>query len=240
MANILVVAELHDGHVRKSTHSAITFARQAGGTFSILLLGQGAKALAAEVAGYGAQKILVADDASLANPVAEAHAPTIAAVAKNGFDVIAVCASSYGKDVAPRVAAKLGAGYAPDISGVKDEGGKLVYRRPVFAGNAFATCSINTPVQVVSARQSEFSAAEPSGGSSPVEDVAVLLREGVRSDIGTLHPRGLTPGGGLKGCHASLPGAGSARPGSCARSPSTLRSAGPCRRSTLRYRNAAP
>ncbi len=172
MPNILVIAEMLEGKVRKSTHSAITFARNAGGTFSILVLGQGAKAAAAEVTGFGAQKVLVCDDSSLANPIAERFAPTIAAVAKNGFDVIAITASSFGKDVAPRVAGKLGAGYAPDISGVKDEGGKLVYKRPVFAGNAYATCTVNTPVQVVSVRQSEFSAAEPSGGSSPLEDVA--------------------------------------------------------------------
>ncbi len=161
MAHILVIAEMLDGKVRKSTHSAITFARQAGGSFSILVLGQGAKAAAAEVTGFGAQKVLVCDDASLANPVAENVAPTIAEVAKKGFDVVAVTASSFGKDIAPRVAAKLGAGYAPDISGVRSDGGKLVYRRPVFAGNAYATCSINTAVQVVSARQSEFTAAEP-------------------------------------------------------------------------------
>jgi electron transfer flavoprotein alpha subunit len=177
MANILVIAEMLDGKVRKSTHSAITFARQAGGSFSILVLGQGAKAAAAEVTGFGAQKVLVCDDASLANPVAENLAPTIADVAKKGFDVVAITASSFGKDVAPRVAAKLGAGYAPDISGVKNEGGKLVYRRPVFAGNAYATCSINTAVQVVSARQSEFTAAEPSGGSSAIEDVALAAKD---------------------------------------------------------------
>jgi electron transfer flavoprotein alpha subunit len=58
-----------------------------------------------------------------------------------------------------------------------------VYRRPVFAGNAFATCSINTPVQVVSARQSEFAAAEPSGGSSPVEDVAVAPADAAASRV---------------------------------------------------------
>jgi electron transfer flavoprotein alpha subunit len=180
MANILVVAELHDGHVRKSTHSAITFARNAGGTFSILVLGQGAKAAAAEVTGYGAAKVLVCDDAYLAAPTAETHAPTIAAVAKTGYDVVAFCASSFGKDVAPRVAAKLSAGYAPDISRVMPDSqgsGKLTYRRPVYAGNAFATCSINTAIQVVSARQSEFAAAEPSGGSSPVEDVALAAKD---------------------------------------------------------------
>lgn len=178
MANVLVIAEMLDGKVRKSTHSAITFARNTGAPFSILVLGQGAKTAAAEVTGYGAAKVLVCDDAYLANPVAERFAPTIAAVAKSGgFDVLAVTASSFGKDVAPRVAAKLGAGYAPDISGVKVEGGALSYRRPVFAGNAYGMCTITTPIQVVSARQSEFAAAEPSGGASPVEDVALAAKD---------------------------------------------------------------
>jgi electron transfer flavoprotein alpha subunit len=177
MSNILVIAEMLDGKVRKSTHSAITFARNAGGTFSILVLGQGAQAAAAEVTAFGAQKVLVCDDAYLAQPIAERFASTVAAVAKGGFDVVAVTASSFGKDLAPRVAAKLGAGYAPDISGVKAEGGKLVYRRPVYAGNAYANCTVNTAVQVVSARQSEFSAAEASGGSSPVEAVALAAKD---------------------------------------------------------------
>jgi electron transfer flavoprotein alpha subunit len=178
MANILVVAEMHEGKVRKATHSAITFAKQVGAPFSILVLGQGAKAAAAEVTGFGAAKVLACDDAYLGNPLAERIAPTVASVAKSGgFDVVVVTASSYGKDIAPRVAAKLGAGYATDISGVTNEGGKLSYKRPVFAGNAYGTCELTTPVQVVSVRQSEFAAAEPSGGSSPVEDVALAAKD---------------------------------------------------------------
>ncbi len=178
MVNILVIAELHDGHVRKSTHSAINFARQTGAPFSILVLGPGAKSAASEVATFGAAKVLAADDAYLAHAVAERFAPTIAEVAKKGgFDVVVVTASSFGKDVAPRVAAKLGAGYAPDISSVKAEGGKLTYRRPMFAGNAFGTAEITTPVQVVSVRQSEFAPAEPTGGASPVEDVALAGKD---------------------------------------------------------------
>ena len=182
MANILVVAEMHEGNVRKSTHSSITFARQInqadGAPFSILVLGKGAKAAAAEVTGFGAAKVLVCDDAYLEHPLAERYAPTIAETAKQGgFDVVVVTASSFGKDVAPRVAAKLGAGYAPDISGVKADGGKLTYRRPVYAGNAFATVSLTTAVQVVSPRQSEFAAAEATGGASPVEDVALAAKD---------------------------------------------------------------
>ncbi len=172
MSNVLVIAELADGKVRKSTHSAITFAKQVGGAFSILVIGANAKAAAAEVTGFGAAKVLAAEGADLAQPLAERLAPTVADVAKGGgFDVLVVTASSFGKDLAPRVAARLGAGYAPDIASVKAEGGKLAYRRPMYAGNAYGWCEVTTPVQVVSVRQSEFSAAEPSGGSSPVEAV---------------------------------------------------------------------
>ncbi|MCL2779699.1 MAG: electron transfer flavoprotein subunit alpha/FixB family protein [Polyangiaceae bacterium] len=178
MVNTLIIAEMHEGKVRKSTHSAIHFARQLGVPFSILVLGPGSKAAAAEVTGFGAQKVLVADDASLANGLAEVVTPTIAQTAKSGgYDVVVVTASSFGKDIAPRIAAKLGAGYASDISGVKNESGKITYRRPVFAGNAYGICHITTPIQVVSVRQSEFSAAEPTGGSSPIESVQVAAQD---------------------------------------------------------------
>ena len=170
MSQTLVIAELAEGKVRKSTLSAVAFAKQVG-AFSVLLVGPGAKAAAAELTGFGAAKVLVCEDGALAHPLAERLAPTIAQAAK-GFDVVAFTASSFGKDIAPRVAARLGAGYASDIAAVKADGGKLSYKRPMFAGNAYGWCTVTTPVQVVSVRQSEFAAAEPSGGSSPVEAVA--------------------------------------------------------------------
>jgi electron transfer flavoprotein alpha subunit len=171
MSNVLVVAELLEGKVRKSTMSAITFAREvAKDSFSILVLGP--KSAADELTGYGAQKVLVAEGAQFTNYVCESFAPTVAAVAKSGgFDTVVVTASSYGKDLAPRVAAKLGAGYAPDINKVELKDGKRAYRRPMFAGNAYGWCEVTTPVHVVSVRQTEFAAAEPSGGSSAVEAV---------------------------------------------------------------------
>ena len=135
MSNVLVIAELADGKVKKSTLSAVSFAQKvakAGGSFAILALGAGAKAAAAELTTYGASKVLVVDDASLAHQVCERFAPTIAAVAKSGnYDCVVATASSFGKDVAPRVAAKLGAGYATDISAVtvKDGGGRAHARK---------------------------------------------------------------------------------------------------------------
>src|SRR4029077_737472 len=100
--------------------------------------------------------------------------PTVAAVAKaGGYDVVVTTASVLGKDLAPRVATRLGAGLASDISRVEVADGKLRYKRPMYAGNAIATMEITTPVQVVSVRQAEFTAATPSGGDSPVAKVAI-------------------------------------------------------------------
>lgn len=176
MADILVVAELAEGKVKKATHSAISFARQVaqgtGGSFSILLLGAGAAGAAAELAPFGAKALLVADAAHLVNYTAESFAPTVIEAAK-GFQIVVGTATSVGKDLLPRVAAALQAGYAGDISAVYVDGGKIVYKRPMFAGNAYGHCVIKTGVQVVSVRQSEFAAAEPSGGASATQNVAV-------------------------------------------------------------------
>jgi electron transfer flavoprotein alpha subunit len=182
MATVLVVAEVAEGKVKKTTHSAITFARQSGGAFSILVIGAGAAGAAADVTGYGAAKVLVADDASLKDYVAERYAPTVADVGK-GFDVIVGTASAYGKDLLPRVAGRLDAGYAADITEVIVEGGALSYKRPMFAGNAFGICTVSSANQVVSVRQSAFLAAEPSGGASPIETVAVSAASGAAARV---------------------------------------------------------
>ncbi len=180
MADVLVVAEVAEGKLKKTTHSAVTFARRAatalGGTYTILVIGDGAAGAAQEAAGLGAAKVLLAEDASFAHYVAERYAPTVAAVGK-GFAVVVGTASAYGKDLLPRVAARLGAGYATDISDVIADGAALTYKRPMFAGNAYGHCKITTAVQVVSVRQSAFAAAEPAGGATPIEKVAVAPAE---------------------------------------------------------------
>jgi electron transfer flavoprotein alpha subunit len=175
MADVLVVAELAEGKVRKATHSAITFAQQAakvmGGGFSILVIGQGAKTAAADLTGFGATMVLATEIGTVKGYLCEHFAPTVAEVGKR-FGVVVATATAFGKDLIPRVAAKLTAGYAADISAVGAEAGKLVYTRPMFAGNASGIAQITTAIQCVTVRQSEFAAAQPSGGTSPVEVVA--------------------------------------------------------------------
>src|SRR3982750_1198705 len=162
MADVLVVAEVAEGKLKKTTHSAVTFARTAsaalGGTYSILVMGDAASDAAAEAAKLGAAKVIVVEDSSLKSYLAERFAPTVAAIGK-GFAVIVGTASAFGKDLLPRVAGRLGAGYASDISELITDGAKLTYKRPMFAGNAYGMATINTPVHVVSVRQSALTAA---------------------------------------------------------------------------------
>ena len=177
MTNVLVVAEFGEGKLKKTTHSAVTFAKQAaaqlGGTFSILLCGSGLDAAAAECAKLGADKVLLADDAKLESYLGENLAPTVAEVAK-GYKVVCAAASAFGKDLLARVAGRLEAGYAADITELLAmEGGKLTYKRPMFAGNAFGVCQIQSDVEVVSVRQSAFAPAEPGDGSAATEKVTV-------------------------------------------------------------------
>ncbi len=177
MAKVLVIAELTEDGVRKATLSAISFAAQAaggtGGSFDVLSIGAAATGAASKLASYGAGKVLTATvDGGY---VGERYAATIAAAVKNGaYDVVACCATAYGKDLLPRVAVKLEAGIASDIVGLNVDGGTLKYRRSMYAGNVLGTLTLSTALQAVSVRQSEFEPAAESGGASAVEAVDVV------------------------------------------------------------------
>ena len=177
MTDVLVVAELAEGSVRKATLSAIAAAKtitsSTSGALDVLAVGEGAESAAGSLTGYGARKVLKADVAG--GYVAEKYAPTIAAVAKaGGHSIVVGAASAQGKDLLPRVAAKLNAGIASDVIGIEPGGNGIAYRRSMYAGNILGTVTLTSPVQVVSVRQSEFEAAEESGGSSPVEAAEVV------------------------------------------------------------------
>jgi electron transfer flavoprotein alpha subunit len=176
MTDVLVVSELsEEGKAKKSTLSAVTFARQVAegtsGAFDILVIGQNAAAAAAELTGHGARKLFTAEIG--AGYLAEKYAATIAELGK-GYGVVVGPGSPYGKDLMPRVAGKLEAGMAADIIGVTVDGGSPSYRRTMYAGNVLGNVTLTTPVHVITVRQSEFDAATATGGQSPVEEIAVV------------------------------------------------------------------
>ncbi len=174
MGNVLIVAEQKDGKLRSATLNAITFGKQVqeklGGELHVLVIGSGVGDAAKELAGYGVTKVLAADDAALANYMAETYGAVVAQVAKaNDATVVGGTATAYGKDLLARVSALLDAGMASDICEVV---GPKAFKRPMAAGNAVALVEVSTDVAVVTPRQTEFDAAA-GGGDAPVEAVAV-------------------------------------------------------------------
>ena len=174
MGNILIVAEQRDGTLRSPSLNAFTFGKKmaetAPGDLLFLVVGAGVGEAAKQAAPYGAKKVLFVDDPALKDYMAETYAPVVAAVAKaNDVTTIAATATGYGKDLLPRVAALLEAGMASDIVAIA---GAKTFKRPMVAGNVLASVEVTTPIAVVTVRQTEFVAAQPSG-SAPVEPVKV-------------------------------------------------------------------
>jgi electron transfer flavoprotein alpha subunit len=169
MGNVLAFCEVVGGELRSSALSAIAFARKAaelhGGSVVALVIGKGAGAAAAEAAKF-APRVVVVDDPRLEHLLAETYAPIIARVAKaEGASLIGATATSSGKDILPRVAALLGAGMASDIARIE---AKDTFKRAILAGNAVSTVKVSSDPICVTARQSEFAAAEPLAAAGEV------------------------------------------------------------------------
>jgi electron transfer flavoprotein alpha subunit len=181
MSNVLVVAEQHAGALRKATLHAVAAGRalagRTGGKLHVALLGAGLKGLAAELAKHGAT-VHVADAPVLEKPLAEAHAPVVAAIAKAAqATFVGAAATAYGKDVLPRAAALLEAGMATEVLGFGGAGAAVTFRRPMWAGNVLAEVEIATAVKAFTVRPTEFPASAPDGAGTVV-DAAVGVDAG--------------------------------------------------------------
>jgi electron transfer flavoprotein alpha subunit len=181
MSNVLIVAEQHAGALRKATLHAVAAGRalaaRTGGKLHLALLGAGVKALGAELAKHGAE-VHVAEAPVLEKPLAEAHAPVIAALAKAaGVAYVGAAATAYGKDVLPRAAALLEAGMATEVLGFGGEGAAVTFRRPMWAGNVLAEVEIATAVKAFTVRPTEFPASAPDG-AGVVHDAPVAVDAG--------------------------------------------------------------
>ncbi len=184
---ILVFCELKDSKLRKPSAEALSEGRRladaSGKPLAALFVGA-SLAGAEGAAGYGADAILKVEDAKLAAYSSDLYAQAVAAaVQAKGASVLLLGATALGKDVAPRAAARLGAGYAADVTGLSMEGGKLQAVRPMYAGKAFATVSFDSAVQVASTRPNVFPATEKAGAGTvetlpaPAGDFKAIVKE---------------------------------------------------------------
>jgi electron transfer flavoprotein alpha subunit len=194
MPAILVFAESRAGEVRKVALEALTLARQlaAGGdVHAVLAGGPGIGGKAPALAEYGAATVSVTEHAALAEYNAEALAALVADHAKSGgYRAVLFSASAQGKDLAPRVAAKLGVPLAPDCLTVGLEGDATVVTHYVYAGKIIATMKLAATPAVVSVRPGAITAAPaPAAGrvenAPPVGDPSasrVVVTESIRGD----------------------------------------------------------
>ena len=176
----LVIAE-HDGaSIKGATLNTVTAAAQLG-EVHVLVAGANAAAAAAAAAQIaGVTKVLHADGGSLADGLAENLAAQVLAVA-GAYSHLLFPATASGKNVAPRVAAKLDVAQISDITKVVSPDS---FERPIYAGNAIATVQSADAVKVITVRGTGFDAAAASGGSAAVDSVAAVQDAGKSSFVG--------------------------------------------------------
>ena len=171
----LVIAEHDNASIKAATLNAVTAAKACGGDVHVLVAGEGAGAAAAAAAQIaGVAKVLHADGAALKDGLAENLAAQVLAVA-GGYSHLLFPATAGGKNVAPRVAAKLDVAQISDITKVESAD---TFERPIYAGNAIATVQSADAVKVITVRTTGFDAAPATGGSAAVETVAAVADGG--------------------------------------------------------------
>ncbi|WP_093236524.1 electron transfer flavoprotein subunit alpha/FixB family protein [Sinorhizobium sp. NFACC03] len=180
---ILLLADHDSNHLSDQTAKALTAASKiasgTGADVHVLVAGAGAKAAAEQAAKLsGVAKVLVADDASLANNLAEPLAALIVSLAGN-YDTIVAAATSVGKNVMPRVAALLDVVQVSEIIEVVSSD---TYRRPIYAGNAIQTVQTTEAKRVITVRTASFASAA-EGGSAAIESVSAAANPGVSSFV---------------------------------------------------------
>jgi electron transfer flavoprotein alpha subunit len=178
----LVIAEHDNAAIKGATLNTVTAAAACGGDVHVLVAGHNAGAAAAAAAQIaGVAKVIHADSKALAHGLAENVAAQVLAIAAN-YSHILFPATAAGKNVAPRVAAKLDVAQISDITKVDSAD---TFERPIYAGNAIATVQSTDATKVITVRTTGFDAAAATGGSAAVESAAAQADSGKSSFKGS-------------------------------------------------------
>ena len=178
----LVIAEHDNATIKGATLNTVTAAAACGGDVHVLVAGHNAGAAAqaaAQIAGVA--KVIHADAPGLEHGLAENVAAQILAIAQN-YSHILFPATAGGKNVAPRVAAKLDVAQISDITKVIAAD---TFERPIYAGNAIATVQSQDAVKIITVRTTGFDAAAATGGAAAVEAAAVTADAGKSKFVGS-------------------------------------------------------
>lgn len=188
MGNILFIAEQEGGKLKgysaELASKAHELSGQMGGKAVGCLLGREVAALAEQLGAFGVEQAYALEGEALEPFLGDIHARALSGlIEKIKPQVILASASTTGKDILPRLAAKLKAGLATDCVDLKIESGKLKARRPIFAGKALMDVSFNTDVQLATARPNSFPTQEASAGKKAAVEKITPKVHGVRVKV---------------------------------------------------------
>jgi electron transfer flavoprotein alpha subunit len=171
-ANCLVVTDISNGEFRKVSLEALSEARRlagTGGQVTALMIGLGLDQLKEIPAQYGADIVLIADDAQVKDYHPDRYTDTVQRAAElKQANVILIPATDMGKDLAPRIAARLDAGLAEDCLKLTLNGDRLEADRPMFAGKVISRVAFLSKIKVVTLRPNVFVLSEPESSRSGI------------------------------------------------------------------------
>jgi electron transfer flavoprotein alpha subunit len=193
VTSVLAVVEQRAGTLRKISHEVVTAAHRLGGSVEALVCAAGPVKGAEQLGKFGADTVVTLTNAAFAKYAPEGMAQAIAERAKGGgYTAVVFAASATGKDLAPRVAAKLGVALAGDVTDVGVEGGAVVATRPVYAGKALLKVKVTGTPALLSVRPNVFTPVErPKPGAAEAIAVnvpvgRVVVREIKAAEAGAL------------------------------------------------------
>ena len=177
---ILVIAEHDNAMIKRATLNTIAAALKIGGNVHVLVLGHNAQGVANSAAKIaGVSKVLLADAPHLEAGLAENVEATVLNIAKD-YSHIFSPATAYGKNIAPRIAAKLDVAQISEIIAVHSAD---TFDRPIYAGNAIATVQSSDPIKVITVRGTGFDAVAAEGGAASVEEIEAAKDTGMSAFV---------------------------------------------------------
>jgi len=179
-SGVLIIAEQRDGKFRKVVYELLNIGKQIadkiGGPLSAVVVGKGVGEIAKTLGKFGASKVFVVDSDALNLYNTEGYAAAVAAAVKAADPAVVLAGTTaMGKDLVPRVAAKLGVGMSSDTTKIEVEGGKLLVTRPVYSGKCLARVELTGTPQIVAVRPNTYPAAAESSATAQIAAVSADL-----------------------------------------------------------------
>ncbi|TCI53753.1 electron transfer flavoprotein subunit alpha/FixB family protein [Exiguobacterium sp. SH1S21] len=189
----LVLAEAREGALRNVSFEAIAAAKQLTDDVTAVVIGDNVKALATELGEYGAARVLVIEDERLKHYTPDGYGQVLRQVIdQEGPDMIVLGHTALGKDIAPKLAARLDAGLISDVVSIEGSGRDAEFVRPIYSGKAFEKVKFKDSVMFFTIRPNNIDALPRQAGASvsvetpavELKDLAMIVKEVVRKATG--------------------------------------------------------